>query len=298
MKKFFSILSAAVLAAGMSSAFAVSAADAPEPYDPSYYFKADESEGVEILKYGTAYVNKAKAGDSAAVACSVYIKDDQKLAGIVIAKWQCENKSLALKDLDTPHAKYGKTPFSYFNDSDSKDEVRLTEYSDLNIQSVAYLTFSSDPMKLTGETTDAYPFACFNAALTKDTAGGSYDINIISTSDFISSVTPRYEDKKIFNTVDMADKSKNLRVNVSDRMLGDVNKNDFIDAVDSSMILREYAAMSSTDAKTTLDGDQAAAADVNGDRMVDAVDASAVLGYYAYVSSGKDDKTLNAFIKG
>ena len=28
------------------------------------------------------------------------------------------------------------------------------------------------------------------------------------------------------------------------------------------------------------------------------VDASAVLGYYAYVSSGKDDKTLNAFIKG
>ena len=297
MKKLFTLFTAAVFSAGMSIAFAANAAEAPEPYDPLYYFKADEATGVEILKYGTVYVDKTKASaDGAVIACSVYIKDDQKLAGNVIAKWQCDNKSLVLKDLATPNEKYGKTPFSYFNDS--PDEVLLKEYSDMNMHSVAYSTFSSDPMALTGETTDAYPFACFNAALDKDAKGGSYDINIISKGDYISSVTPRYEDKTIFNTVDMADKSENLRINVSDRKLGDINNDGFVDAVDSAMILKEYASMSGVEAKSTLDGDQAAAADVNGNRIIDAVDASAVLGFYAYVSSGNSDKTLNSFIKG
>lgn len=295
MKKTLSLISAAVMTAGMAFSAAVNASELPKDYNPSYYFKAEEGTGIEVLKYGNVYVNTTKtSADGAVIPCALYINDSQKLAGAVVAKWECENKSLALKDLATPIKKYGKTPYADFNESE--DNILRKEFDTLNILSIVYSTYTSaDPMKLSGETSDAYPLACFNAALAKDAAFGSYDINIINKEEFSSTVSPRYEDPSIIGSVDMSKTSKNLRVNVSDRQLGDINNNGFIDAVDASAILKEYAIISAKK-ESTMSAEQSAAADINGDKIIDAVDASGVLAYYASVSSGAKDITLNQFI--
>ena len=168
---------------------------------------------LEVLKYGTVYVNtKDTSTDSAVIPCAVFIKDEQKLAGAVVAKWECENKSLALKDLTSPITveQYGKTAYADFNEKE--DSVLIKQFDDLNILSVVYSTYTSaDPMKLTGETSDAYPIACFNAILAKDAAFGSYDINIINKKDYSSTVSPRYVDNpELIGSVDMSQTSKNL----------------------------------------------------------------------------------------
>lgn len=78
--------------------------------------------------------------------------------------------------------------------------------------------------------------------------------------------------------------------------LGDVNNDSLVDAVDASLILGEYALLSSSK-EGEFDERQKAAADVNHDSLIDAVDASAVLAYYAYVSSGGEgelEEFLNA----
>lgn len=67
--------------------------------------------------------------------------------------------------------------------------------------------------------------------------------------------------------------------------LGDVNDNGFIDAIDASDILMEYAIMQ-TGGSPTFSKLQKKAADVNGDGIVDATDASDVLSYYAFTSTG------------
>lgn len=298
MKKIISIISAAVLASGISTALTAGAKEIPTDYSPSFYFKAEDGKGTEVLAYGAVFVNtKEASSDGAVIPCSLYIKDDQKLAGTVIAKWQAEKKGIALKNLDNPIKKFGKTPYEDFNEI--PDKILSKEFTDLNMLAVAYSTYAADPMKLTGETSEAYPLACFDAALAKDAAYGSYDINIINKDEFTSTVSPRYEDASIILKVDMSKNSKTLRVNVSDRKLGDINNDGFIDAVDASAILREYAKISSKQ-DSSMKAEQSAAADVNGDLFIDAVDASKVLGFYAHISgsSSKDDdkQTLNQFI--
>ena len=66
--------------------------------------------------------------------------------------------------------------------------------------------------------------------------------------------------------------------------LGDVNEDGFVDAVDSSMVLKEYARLSAGESGT-FTAKQKLAANVNGDDVIDAVDASNILAYYAYASA-------------
>ena len=85
--------------------------------------------------------------------------------------------------------------------------------------------------------------------------------------------------------------------NPSAYILGDVDNNSVVDAVDASKVLAYYARIS-----TKQDGgfseSQKQAADVNKDGIIDAVDASKILAYYAYLSTTKDDVIpLEAYIK-
>ncbi|MBO4524456.1 MAG: hypothetical protein J5723_07240 [Ruminococcus sp.] len=65
---------------------------------------------------------------------------------------------------------------------------------------------------------------------------------------------------------------------------GDVNNDGEINAVDASMILREYALLSSGKSKS-FSAAQKKAADIDGNGITDAVDSSLTLSYYAYVST-------------
>ncbi|MDE6780445.1 MAG: D-alanyl-D-alanine carboxypeptidase family protein [Ruminococcus sp.] len=82
---------------------------------------------------------------------------------------------------------------------------------------------------------------------------------------------------------------KNIVSSITDttivQKMGDVNNDGFVDAVDATSILIEYASLS-TDGKSTFSDAEKKSADINNDGMIDAVDASNVLTYYAYASTG------------
>lgn len=66
--------------------------------------------------------------------------------------------------------------------------------------------------------------------------------------------------------------------------LGDVDGNGYVDAVDASKVLSEYAHISS-DMDSTFNEVQRKVADSNNDGFIDAVDASKILAFYAYIST-------------
>lgn len=67
--------------------------------------------------------------------------------------------------------------------------------------------------------------------------------------------------------------------------LGNLNNDDYIDAVDATAVLMEYAELS-TGSGTTLNNAQRKAGDVNGDGEINAIDATLILNYYSEVSTG------------
>lgn len=67
--------------------------------------------------------------------------------------------------------------------------------------------------------------------------------------------------------------------------LGDVNFDNKVDSVDASLILAEYAKIS-TNQNTTFNEKQFTAGDVDETNVIDSVDASKVLAYYSYTSTG------------
>lgn len=76
---------------------------------------------------------------------------------------------------------------------------------------------------------------------------------------------------------------------------GDINGDKIIDAIDSSLILSEYARLSSGGI-SSFSQTQTSYADIDHNGIVDSVDASLVLLYYAKVSNGADI-TLSDLIK-
>jgi len=296
MKKFVSIISSLALTVGMAASLSANAAGSPE-----VYFKAKETKGVEVLKSGNVYVNKSAADANGAVISSeVYLKDPNAAAGWVAVRWASEKAGVSLQNLKDPATKpysgYSNEEITSVKEKSDGVKVFSAMYYDDNIP-----TDSKElkPMKLTGEKSDSYPLATFEAAVDKS-AAGSYDINIYDKNQSFTFVTYRNADNSPEYTPD-GEKNKlicsNLRINVSDRLLGDVNNDGKINAVDASTILSAYANVS-TGAASGLTDEAMAAADVDGDSKINAVDASNVLGYYAYQSTSSADKnkTLNSYV--
>ena len=80
---------------------------------------------------------------------------------------------------------------------------------------------------------------------------------------------------------------------------GDINNDGGINAVDASLILREYAMLSSGKPKS-FSAAQKKAADIDGNGITDAVDSSLTLSYYAYVSTlenGNTAESIKEYIK-
>lgn len=81
-----------------------------------------------------------------------------------------------------------------------------------------------------------------------------------------------------------------------DFVIGDVNKDGSINAVDASMVLTAYANIS-TGAESGFTKAKTFSADVTGDGNINAVDSSNILSYYAYTSTGGTN-SLSDFLAG
>lgn len=78
--------------------------------------------------------------------------------------------------------------------------------------------------------------------------------------------------------------AENIEFTSNGYILGDVNGDEMVNAVDASLILAEYSAIS-TGQNLTFTELQKKAADINGDETYDSVDASIVLAYYSFTST-------------
>lgn len=83
---------------------------------------------------------------------------------------------------------------------------------------------------------------------------------------------------------------------MTEMVLGDVDGNGILDAVDASRLLANYAKYSTGGAVPSEK--DLAVSDVNKDGFIDAVDASNILSYYAYTSTTKEKiVTLEEYLK-
>ena len=104
-------------------------------------------------------------------------------------------------------------------------------------------------------------------------------------------VTPVGEGEVVIFIIDKNNNVIRLKIAVRHKenayMLGDVNNDGKINAVDASEVLTYYA-MISTNQNGDFNEAQKLAADVNYDGKINAVDASCILSYYAYTSTAKE----------
>ncbi|SHM77218.1 dockerin type I domain-containing protein [Ruminococcus flavefaciens] len=77
---------------------------------------------------------------------------------------------------------------------------------------------------------------------------------------------------------------------------GDVSDDGLIDSVDASMMLAEYARLSTSDKCGIFSAGQKTAADMDKNGRIDSVDASVILSYYAYKSTKSDSTSLSDFV--
>lgn len=284
MKKIAAALTAAMLTLGSVSMFTASA-DGNSDYSPSLYFKAYDSENYQILPNGTVYVRIDNTNDVVtSINAGVYIKDDMKQAGHIIAKWKSESEYITLDGLTDPITACGQAPYTEFKKNTS---VRLDTDTENNTQSVSYtLGLHIDPFTVSGNASDDYPLAVFDAVINVDTPAGMYTVDFMTEEtsnlcDILYKYGADIASKEFFPSGDHA---PSLRINMSDRMLGDVNNDGVVDGVDATLTLRAYTLiLSNMDSGFTPA--ETAAADVDGDGAITGIDATLILRYYTYVIS-------------
>jgi hypothetical protein len=114
--------------------------------------------------------------------------------------------------------------------------------------------------------------------------GASDSVNITAKLTPLISETASAPDVSAYGAISSWDLTKGSDPVLSDYMLGDVDNNGLIDAVDSSQVHEHYALVS-TNQNVKFNDLQKKAADVNMDGLIDAVDASQILAYYTYAST-------------
>lgn len=117
----------------------------------------------------------------------------------------------------------------------------------------------------------------------------SSEENTVTIYGYENSTAQKYAEKYGYNFEKLSETV------VNEYELGNVNGDEFINAVDATAVLVEYASLSTGNSSTLTDA-QSKSADVNGDGLIDAVDATWILSYYAYLSTG-GTMSLNEFLK-
>lgn len=284
MKKLTFAVSAVLAASMLVVPFSDAAVD-DSGYQPSLYFKPIETDEAQVLKNGTVYVNSGLfTGENNAFNAEVYIDDDQKFAGHIIVKWKCDSEFIALDNLQDPITLCGNSPYSDFK----KSNIAVTAHPELNKHFVSYsLGMNTEPFKLTSENSDDYPLAGFSAVVNNDTPAGRYAVEFMSgESGAQCEILYKYgrEDGAYKEFLPAGDYAKPMKINVSDRMLGDIDNDGMITGSDATQILVAYTKLSSN-GESGFTPEQEIAADIDADGIINGSDATLLLNYYTAISS-------------
>ncbi|MBR6967055.1 MAG: leucine-rich repeat protein [Ruminococcus sp.] len=165
----------------------------------------------------------------------------------------------------------------------------LTAVPDSCFYSCTALSDISIPDNITSVGSDAF-YSCaavsgiyFPASVTafgKDSVGRRYDIR----SDSSAGIADFVIRGEAGSAAEKYAKENNIAFKTGRQQKGDVNGDGYIDAVDASDVLAEYARLSSG-GDSGFTETQRSCADYNGDGFTDAVDASEILAKYAALSA-------------
>lgn len=284
MKKLSFAVSTVLAASMLAVPFSDAAVD-DSSYQPSLYFKPIETDEAQVLKNGTVYVNSSLfTGENNSFNAEVYIDDEQKSAGHIIVKWKCDSEFIALDNLQDPITLCGNSPYSDFK----KSNIAVTAHPELNKHFVSYsLGMNTEPFKLTSENSDDYPLAGFSAVVNNDTPAGRYAVEFMSgESGAQCEILYKYgrEDGAYKEFLPAGDYAKPMKINVSDRMLGDIDNDGMITGSDATQILVAYTKLSSN-GESGFTPEQEIAADIDADGIINGSDATLLLNYYTAISS-------------
>lgn len=284
MKKLSFAVSTVLAASMLAVPFSNAAVD-DSSYQPSLYFKPIETDEAQVLKNGTVYVNSGLfTGENNSFNAEVYIDDEQKSAGHIIVKWKCDSEFIALDNLQDPITLCGNSPYSDFK----KSNIAVTAHPELNKHFVSYsLGMNTEPFKLTSENSDDYPLAGFSAVVNNDTPAGRYAVEFMSgESGAQCEILYKYgrEDGAYKEFLPAGDYAKPMKINVSDRMLGDIDNDGMITGSDATQILVAYTKLSSN-GESGFTPEQEIAADIDADGIINGSDATLLLNYYTAISS-------------
>ncbi len=284
MKKLSFAVSTVLAASMLAVPFSDAAVD-DSSYQPSLYFKPIETDEAQVLKNGTVYVNSGLfTGENNSFNAEVYIDDEQKSAGHIIVKWKCDSEFIALDNLQDPITLCGNSPYSDFK----KSNIAVTAHPELNKHFVSYsLGMNTEPFKLTSEKSDDYPLAGFSAVVNNDTPAGRYAVEFMSgESGAQCEILYKYgrEDGAYKEFLPAGDYAKPMKINVSDRMLGDIDNDGMITGSDATQILVAYTKLSSN-GESGFTPEQEIAADIDADGIINGSDATLLLNYYTAISS-------------
>lgn len=297
MKKLTFAVSTVLAASMLAVPFSDAAVD-DNGYQPSFYFKPIETDEAQVLKNGTVYVNSGLfIGENNAFNAEVYIDDDQKFAGHIIVKWKCDSEYIALDNLQDPITLCGNSPYSQFKTSSS---IAVTAHPELNKHFISYsLGMNTEPFELASENSDDYPLAGFSAVVNKETPAGRYAVEFMSDgSGAQCEILYKYggDTMNIKEFLPVGDYAKPMKINVSDRMLGDIDNDGIITGSDATRILVAYTQLSSN-GESGFTPEQEIAADIDADGIITGSDATLLLNYYTAISSNCELSVYDYFLQ-
>lgn len=261
-------------------------ADPEEGYLPVMYLSVEDNDKISVLPDGTVYINNEDLTGDDSIRVNIYVRDDSKSCWYIAPKVKCENGNIKFNE------KAVENETTAYDDQHEFISSVNTEYNTVNITFKTPLMSTGTKLEVTSENTDDYPIAYFNADINSEIPAGNYRIYFLTEAEDdpdqrLTQIAFRYDNG---DSNSFTPEVKDQKIVVSDRMLGDVNKDGLIDSVDASEVLSEYASLS-TDNVSTFTIEQTNASNINMDEFTDSVDASAILDYYAYLSTdGEGDK--------
>lgn len=288
MKKIPALITALTMSLTAVTPFSAMA-DPEEGYLPVMYLSVEDNDKISVLPDGTVYINNEDLTGDDSIRVNIYVKDESKSCWNIAPKIKCADGNIKFNEEAT------ESEITAYNDQHEFISSVDTEYNTVNITFQTPMFPAGAKLEVTSENTDDYPIAYFNADVNSEIPAGNYRIYFLTEPEDdpdqrTSAISFRYDDT---SSATFTPEVKDQKIVVSDRMLGDVNKDGIIDSVDASAVLGEYASLSTEGGESTFTIEQTNSANINADEFVDSVDASSVLSYYAYLSTSGEDEKLD-----
>lgn len=301
MKKFISAALSAVTAVSAAVPFLSNAED----NIPLFYMKMqyiDGSTGFTEEEDGTIVISREQIKKGLTLTTDIFFYDPNENAWSVSPRWKTSSDYLEISEVYNPFEMDPVPHFAYASvDSSGKLTTGGLGY-DLSKNkthgSINFTVRDTNGKSLVkyGKATDSYPLISFDISVNKNIPYGEYEVYFMDVEGNSCRVAIN-DDASTIYAYPNSPRLENLKIRVEGANPGDVNNDGTIDSSDASLILSEYASVS-TGGASAFDENQKEAGDVYSDGTIDSSDASRILTYYAYASTTQGDvMSLSEYFK-